>query len=417
MGITVHLNTQLSALGIEPVEPSAAAVEADVFYPEGKIFSLSSNAGVTITQPSYGAAGSIFPEGYDGDYVDQSAIWNPFVGRFVWVMIRKPADGSKWPIRLAFTSKDRFETSGACSWIYLDITPAQIGLPDMVLDYPQLTLGFSRLYVTAQIGDAMGKVIGAAIFRFSMGELERLSRGVVHFDYFIDREVRGGFGGAHRSGTRKYWAAHRDTSTLRGYMWDENSPQVTSRDITIPPWTPDISSNTPDRSDWLSFEPGNITGACIGLTPVFGWTAGADPPSKPHAYIYLAQLEQVGNGLKLKGIRYIWSRNLAWAMPTLGSNMLGQLGMTCAFGGPNDFVSTTIGFVDLPISAASKYENLVTAKGTRGAPRWGDFMSLRNHAEHEARFIATGYTIHEDPGNPANNESHPRYTIFSRRER
>lgn len=113
MAITVHLNTQLSALGIGPVEPSAAAVDTDVFYPEARIFSLSSDAGVTITQPSYGAAGSIFPEGYGDDYVDQSAIWNPFVGRFVWAMIRKPADGSKWPIRLAFTSKDRFDTSGA----------------------------------------------------------------------------------------------------------------------------------------------------------------------------------------------------------------------------------------------------------------------------------------------------------------
>lgn len=285
----------------------------------------------------------------------------------------------------------------------------------MVLDYPQLTLGFSRLYVTAQIGDAMGSVVGAAIFRFSMGELERLSPGVVHFDFFIDRRAFN-FGGAHRSGTRKYWAAHRDTGALRGYMWDENSPQIIIQDIAIPSWNPKISSSTPDGSDWLAFETGRITGACIGLNPVFGWTAGANPPRQPHAYIYLAQLEQVGNSLKLKGIRYIWNRNLAWAMPRLGSNMLGQLGMTCAFGGPNDFVGTTVGFVDLPISAASRYENLVTAKGTRGAPRWGDFMGIRNHAEHEARFIATGYTIHEDPSSPPNSESRARYTIFSRPE-
>ena len=47
----------------------------------------------------------------------------------------------------------------------------------MTFDYPQLTLGASRLYLTAQIGNATGQVVGAAIFRFSMGELERLAPG------------------------------------------------------------------------------------------------------------------------------------------------------------------------------------------------------------------------------------------------
>jgi hypothetical protein len=199
-------------------------------------------------------------------------------------------------------------------------------------------------------------------------------------------------------------------------MWDENSPQITIQDVAIPSWKRGQSSRTPDGSDWLSSEWGRITGATIGLTPVFGWTAGANPPGQPHAYIYLAQLEQVGNSLKLKGIRYIWNRNHAWAVPTLGSNRLGQLGMTCAFGGPNDFVGTTVGFVGLPISAASDYENVTTAKGTRGAMRWGDFMSMRNHAEHEARFIATGYTLDADPGSPTTTDALPRYTIFSRQE-
>lgn len=43
-------------------------------------------------------------------------------------------------------------------------------------------------------------------------------------------------------------------------------------------------------------------------------------------------------------------------------------------------------------------------------------MSIRNHAEHEARFIATGYTIHEDPDSPSRTESRPRYTVFSSQE-
>lgn len=412
MPVDLHLNTRLDPLGTGPIEPSAAAVGSQVFYPAALIFSLSSNAGATIAQPSYGAAGSIFPEGYGDGYVDQSAIWNPFVGRFIWAMIRKPADGSKLPIRVAFTSKDLLASSGARSWIYFDITPAQVGLPEMTFDYPQLTLGASRLYLTAQIGNAAGQVVGAAIFRFSMGELERLAPGVIHFDFFVDRDVAN-FGGAHRSGTRKYWAAHKGTDRLRGYMWDESSSGIIVQDVPIPTWKRGQSSRTPDGSDWLSSEWGRITGATIGLTPVFGWTAGADKPDRPHAFIYLAQLEQVGNSLKLKGVRYIWNRKLAWAVPALGSNQLGELGMTCAFGGPDDFVGTTVGFVGLPISAASLYDNVTTAQGARGAPRWGDFMSIRNHAEHEARFISTGYTLEADPTDSTRTESRPRYTIFS----
>ena len=413
--VNVHRNTQLAGLGVGPIEPSAAAVDTHVFYPVSLIFSLSSNAGATMTQPSYGAAGSIFPEGYADGYVDQSAIWNPFVGRFIWAMIRLPADGSKLPIRVAFTSKDQFASSGARSWVYFDITPAQVGLPEMTFDYPQLTLGASRLYLSAQIGNSEGKVVGAAIFRFSMGELERLGPGVINFDFFVDRDVWN-FGGAHRSGTRKYWAAHKGTDVLRGYMWDENSSSIIIQDVSIPAWKRDQSSKTPDGSNWLSSEWGRITGATIGLTPVFGWTAGANPPNLPHPYIYLAQLEQVGNNLKLKGVRYIWNRNLAWAVPTLGSNQLGELGMTCAFGGPSDFVGTTVGFVDVPISAASNYDNVTTAKGTRGADRWGDFMNIRNHPEHEPRFIATGYTLDPDPADASKTLTFPRYTIFSRQQ-
>ena len=151
MPIDVHLNTRLSGIGVAPVEPSAAAVKSEVFYTESRIFSLSSDAGATITQPSYGAAGSIFPEGYKDDYVDQSAIWNPFVGRFFWAMIRKPADGSNWPIRIACTSHQLLKGTGARSWLYFDITPAEIGLPEMVFDYPQLRSvhrGYTSLHIS-----------------------------------------------------------------------------------------------------------------------------------------------------------------------------------------------------------------------------------------------------------------------------
>jgi hypothetical protein len=81
-----------------------------------------------------------------------------------------------------------------------------------------------------------------------------------------------------------------------------------------------------------------------------------------------------------------------------------------------NFVGTTVGFVELPITNTSQYENVATAQGSRGAPRWGDFMSIRNHAEHEARFIATGYTLDPDPGQPTDTLAFPHYTIFSRRQ-
>ena len=75
-----------------------------------------------------------------------------------------------------------------------------------------------------------------------------------------------------------------------------------------------------------------------------------------------------------------------------------------------------VGFVDLPISAASNYDNVTTAIGTRGAPRWGDFMGIRNHAEREARFISTGFTLEADPDDESATLEFPRYTIFSRRQ-
>jgi hypothetical protein len=41
-------------------------------------------------------------------------------------------------------------------------------------------------------------------------------------------------------------------------------------------------------------------------------------------------------------------------------------------------------------------------------------MSIRNHAEREARFIATGYTLDPDPEEGTDTLAFPHYTIFSR---
>jgi hypothetical protein len=337
------------------------------------------------------------------------------VGRFVWAMLRKPRDGGPNWLRVAFTSRELFAASEARSWIYFDITPAQVGQPERSFDYPQLTLGHSTLYVTARLTGA-DRPNDAAIFRFGMGELESLDPGVIHFHFFIDSDT-GDFGGAQRSKDRKCWAAHirhHPSDFLRAYLWSENSPQITFQDIQIPNWNRDISSRTPDGSNWLSHEWGTITGAWVGPTPVFGWTAGAKPPALPHPYICLAQLEQAGTGLKLKHFYYIWHPRHAWAKPALASNSRDQLGMTCAIGGPNGHVATTVGIVDLG-GASAAYDNRTMAQGTRGAERWGDFLSIRNHAENDSRFIATGYTLHDDPSSsPPTIQSRSRYTIFSR---
>jgi hypothetical protein len=146
---------------------------------------------------------------------------------------------------------------------------------------------------------------------------------------------------------------------------------------------------------------------------VFGWTAGANS-ERPHPYINLAQITQdlPSGQVSLTGWRDIWSPEHAWAVPTLGSNARGRLAMACAWGGGRHFVSHAVGFPQLPFSRASGYDHVTTATGSKGAPRWGDFISLRNHDERDDLFIGTGYTTHASASDPNTASATARYVVF-----
>jgi hypothetical protein len=74
------------------------------------------------------------------------------------------------------------------------------------------------------------------------------------------------------------------------------------------------------------------------------------------------------------------------------------------------------GFVDLPISPASRYVNVTKREGTRGMPRWGDFLGLRNHNRLDRLFIASGFTHEPDPSDPSTTVSILRYVLFGDEE-
>jgi hypothetical protein len=258
MSVQVHRNTALSAIAVvEALEPSVATAQGASFYTSWRIFYLSSDSGISFQQPSHGSAGSIFPEGFSDDYVDQSAIWSPLLGRFVWAMLRKPTGGGHYVIRIAFASRQMLSSSQARRWIYFDITPEQLGLRGRHLDYPQLSLADHHLYITAHFATAaLTNVEGSVIVRVALRELEPLTAGVVHFEFFSAAGIFN-FGAAQRCGQRAYWAGHVSNHLTRFYWWDENSSRIFWHDVPVPAWSSrgdSYKSLTPDGHNWLSHE-------------------------------------------------------------------------------------------------------------------------------------------------------------------
>ncbi len=409
-------NTEvMSIAGSSPMEPSSAVLGNDVFFPVWRVFSLSGDGGWTFTRPSHGTPVSVFPE--RDEFVDQSAIWSPTAARVVWAMIRKPADGSGYVIRVAFTSHSDLVATKAKAWTYFDITPSQLGLAGQKLDYPQLAVGTGALYLTAQYGttSASGSSVnGSLIVRFANGELESLCAGVVRFSFFVEAGIPN-LGVAQRTRSSAVWAGHVSNTKIRVHRWDEWSNSITWQDVTMPGWNnaaAAYTSLTRDGHDWLSSEWGRITGALVSYdSAVFAWTAGATPPGRPNPYICLAQFS-LGSSTTLSGRRDVFHRDHAWAVPTLATNTRGDLAMAAAWGGGQYFTNFSVGFVDWPISATSRYENITAAIGTKGDVRWGDFMSVRN-TDVDTHFAATGYTVHPgESGSALANVS--RYLVFTR---
>jgi hypothetical protein len=122
--------------------------------------------------------------------------------------------------------------------------------------------------------------------------------------------------------------------------------------------------------------------------------------------------------------RDIWHRDLAWGFASittagvwLGGKPTPHIAMSCGWGGAGTkFSNFSAGFVEMPISPASKFVNYTFAKSTVGADRWGDFLTTHPHDRRADTFVTAGFVVQKstrEGAAPDNVESVVHYVEYA----
>ncbi len=158
-------------------------------------------------------------------------------------------------------------------------------MPGAFLDFPDLAVGASFLYVTTNIFMADGTA-GSAVVRVPLSSIDS---GQPTAEKFVSMDFQS-FRVAQNCGPTAFFAAHKDTSTLEVFSWPENAAAPVSQEVAIARWigTNGYFSRTPDGRRWLDRADPRITGATLAGSELwFAWSvdSGSNHRSKPFVQI------------------------------------------------------------------------------------------------------------------------------------
>ncbi|MBV9121889.1 MAG: hypothetical protein JO112_00850, partial [Planctomycetes bacterium] len=266
--------TQQTASNVD--EPSVAANDQVVFYTGNWYAAVSSDAGQTFQYLDPATAFKASDPPNASFCCDQIVHYIPQIDTFVWLLqYGNPAQSDNLQ-RLAF-AKTADVVQGR--WRLYDITTAFLGVPGAFLDFPDLAVGAHSLYVTTNIFPG-GSRAGSAVVRIP---LDSIASGQVAAKPFVSNELQS-FRVAQHCGTRAFFAAHQDTSTLAVFSWDEADQAPTPTAVGVSRWIggDGYVSRTPDGRRWLDRADPRITGATLAGNELwFAWSVDTGSNHRP----------------------------------------------------------------------------------------------------------------------------------------
>jgi hypothetical protein len=125
------------------------------------------------------------------------------------------------------------------------------------------------------------------------------------------------------------------------------------------------------------------------------WNAGKDDGSgdcskgKVQPFVKILRI----NDQSLEGIGefHIWNPNYAFAFPALATSAAGEIGVSVPYGGPSDFPTSTVGFLN-DFELFSLEDSDVTFSDA-GATRIGDYYVVRNSGPSNIDLSTQGYSV------------------------
>jgi hypothetical protein len=341
---------------------------------------------------------------------DQVVNYIPSIDTFVWLMQYGPTSGPDVDNiqRLAFAKSDDV---AAGKWRLFDITTQNLGLAGKFLDFPDLAVGANFLYVTSNVFTPQGQSAGAVVVRLRITDIDS---GQITAQTFPSTDLNS-FRVAQNCGTKAYFAAHLDSSTLRVFTWADDDAQPTSTDIGVARWLggQGYQSTTPDGNRWLDRVDPRITGATyLPQTPMgpelwFAWSVDKGSNLRPNAFVQIARLDATNLTL-LENVN-VFDLDSATAYGALSTNSDNEVGLSYMLGGGPKFPSHMVAIL------TGTRKDLLTKAGDRGPAdaQWGDYLTVRSVLPGGKLFAATGYTMN-GPGDGSNRDATPRYVVFGR---
>lgn len=385
-------------------EPSVAAKDNIVMYTGNWYAARSVDGGQTF---QYIDPFTAFPDPPNlGMCCDQVVNYIPSIDTFVWLLQygpRNPPNVDNLQ-RLAFA---KTADVAAGRWRLFDITTQNLDLAGFFLDFPDLAVGSNFLYITSNVFNDQGQSNGAVLVRLAIADIDS-------GNIKVDRYLSPNFDSlrvAQNCGTKAFFAAHADTSTLRVFTWDEAQAAPASTDVGVARWIGGMGyqSRTPDGQRWLDRIDPRITGAALAGNELwFAWSVDQNSNHRPQPFVQIARID-AANLTLLENIN-VFDPDSAIAYGALSSNSDSEVGISYMIGGGARFPSHMVGIL------TPTRKDVVTAVGQRSPldSQWGDYLTVRPLFPLAKKlFAATGYTM-QGSGDGSNRDATPRYVVFGR---
>jgi hypothetical protein len=412
--LTVVVNTQLSEPGAKQMasnvgEPSVAANRNVVMYTGNWYTARSIDGGKTF---QYIDPFKSFPDPPNLSFCcDQVVNYIPSIDTFVWLLqygVHPGLPQADNIQRLAFAKTDDV---AAGRWRLFDITTRSLGVSGQFMDFPDLAVGANALYATTNLFTSAGQSSGAAVVRIPFDSIA--SGQVVATSFKSDR--LNSFRVAQNCGTRAFFAAHADTSTLQVYTWEEGQAEPVPNLVEVARWIGGAGyhSRTPDGRTWLDRADPRITGATLAGTDLyFAWAVNLGSNQRPQPFVQIARIDAASLTL-LENIN-VFDPDSATCYGALSTNADGEVGIAYMIGGGPRFPSAVVGIL------TNARKDLIVATGDRGplanssgGGEWGDYLSVRPVHPDRKLFAASGYAMN-GAGDGSNRDVTPRLFVFGR---
>ena len=440
-GITFVRDTAFAnAVTQAPPDPSTGAdwSSAVVVDTENTLMRYSTDGGQNFTNVD---PTTIFPASDGGICCDQVVLYDASHDLVFWLQQYRAGSGAAGTnrLRIAWASPASIKAN-VNSWTYLDLTQSGFNSAGG-LDYPDLALTGTYLYVSVDGSDSSGKTGGLIVTRLSLADIVGPGSSV-GFSYIGPNQTTdmNRAGGSHLSQSSSdgiYWAGSVDSSHLEVFHWPDAASSVDRHQTAINQWcgvAADYANLAPDSQQWP--DTGHLGGAgnIVGVTrsPGFGgghgtvwfaWGAGADNstdcPSqsgRPLPFVKIVKVDD--NTLDSSGEYHIWNSAYAFSYPALATDPAGNVGVSVAFAGLGNYPSTTVGYLGdyvvyyVEASTVSLKFYTVASSGfftftnpgdgslvndSSGNPivftRYGDYFSVRNSGTRGTLFSSLGYAV------------------------